>query len=149
MTTPKVSFYPLGKGSSQDTLVFACRLVDKAVQLGHRVHLLARDAAQLKLLDELLWQFQAESFLPHQCLTGESVEADIRVTLGVTDQLPGQRDILINLRDSVWEQHRQFPDIREIVPADAEQRKLGRQRYRYYQEQGYELETMKLGAQGS
>lgn len=66
------------------------------------------------------------------------------VTLGAAGQLPSTSDILINLDDQVWDHHQQFADIREIVAADDIERNLGRQRYRYYQEQGYPLETKRL-----
>ncbi|MEZ5492549.1 MAG: DNA polymerase III subunit chi [Gammaproteobacteria bacterium] len=143
---PKVCFYPLRQGSTQESLVFACRLVDKATQLGHRVHLLVRDENQLKLLDDLLWQFRADSFIPHQRLSDDHKSLDTRVTLGTKNCLPKERDVLINLTETVWDQHAQFPDIREVVPASEEDRTLGRQRYRFYQDQGYTVETKKLTA---
>ena len=144
MATPKVCFYPLRQGNTQEFLVFACRLVDKASQLGHRVHLLVRDENQLNQLDELLWQFRADSFIPHQRLSEDQEAIDTLVTLGTETRLPKARDVLINLAGTVWDQHQQFPDIREIIPASEEERVLGRQRYRFYQEQGYAVETRQI-----
>ena len=144
MATPKVCFYPLRQGNTQEFLVFACRLVDKASQLGHRVHLLVRDENQLNQLDELLWQFRADSFIPHQRLSEDQEAIDTLVTLGTETRLPKDRDVLINLAGTVWDQHQQFPDIREIIPASEEERVLGRQRYRFYQEQGYAVETRQI-----
>ena len=151
MSTPSVSFYPLEQGSLDDALLFACRLTEKALQLGHRVHLLTRSDSQAQRLDELLWQFRADSFIPHHCLTGDAEEstADQRVTLGTAEQLPAERDILINLDDKIWTHHQQFNDIREIVAADDSERNLGRQRYRHYQEQGYALETKRFSSNTS
>ena len=148
MSTTRVSFYPLEKGNLEDALLFACRLTEKAVHLGHKVHLLVRSKAQVQQLDELLWQFRPDSFVPHQWLTDDDNESplDCLVTLGTAEQLPPARDVLINLGDKVWDQHRQFQDIREIVAADDHERRLGRQRYRHYQEQGYPLETKRLSS---
>ena len=148
MSTPKVSFYPLEKGSLDDALLVACRLTEKAVQLGFSVHLLVRSESQLKQLDELLWQYRVDSFLPHQCLTGAESEGqpDCPVTLSTAEQLPPVREVLINLGEQVWDHHQQFIDIREVVAADDDERKLGRQRYRHYQQQGYSLETKQLSA---
>ena len=146
MDMPKVCFYPLRQGNIQESLVFACRLVDKASQLGHRIHLLVRDEIQLNQLDELLWQFRTDSFIPHQRLSDDQEAIDTRVTLGTENRLPAERDVLINLTETVWDQHQQFPDIREIVPATEEERALGRQRYRVYQDHGYTVETKKLPA---
>jgi len=127
--------------------VFACRLAEKACQLGHRVHLLTASDAETQRLDELLWSFRAESFLPHQSLPLEAESDNTaagKLTLGTLDQLPPHPEVLVNLSGSVWEQHRHFADIREIVSSDEPGRNLGRQRYRFYQEQGYTLETMQL-----
>lgn len=148
MSTPKVSFYPLEQGGLDDALLFACRLTEKAMQLGHKVHLLVRSESQMQQLDELLWQFRADSFVPHQCLGSKDAESppDCLVTLGTVGQLPEAREVLINLDETVWEQHQQFPDIREIIAAGESERSLGRARYRVYQAQGYPLETKRLSS---
>lgn len=142
----KVSFYPLEQDNLEGALLFACRLTEKAVQLGHRIHLVVRSDSQLKQLDELLWQYRADSFVPHHCLPVEESDqsVDCRVTLGTADHVPSDRDILINLGEQVWEHHGQFGDVREIVAADDNERNLGRQRYRRYKELGYSVETKQL-----
>lgn len=146
MSKPKVSFYPLEQGGLDDALLFACRLTEKAMQLGHRVHLLVRSESQMQQLDELLWQFRADSFVPHQCLGSEDAESppDCLVTLGTVGHLPETREVLINLDETVWDEHQQFPDIREIIAAADNERSLGRVRYRAYQALGYPLETKRL-----
>ena len=146
MSTPKVSFYPLDQGDLDDALLYACRLTEKAVQLGHKVHLLVRSQEQAEKLDELLWQFRPDSFIPHQTLPLQDSDSqpDCQVTLGTQDQLPVTRDILVNLGTEVWDHYQQFDDIREIVAAEDSERNLGRQRYRHYQDEGCPLETKQL-----
>ncbi|MBT8146179.1 MAG: DNA polymerase III subunit chi [Gammaproteobacteria bacterium] len=146
MSTSKVSFYPLEQGGLDEALLFACRLTEKAMKLGHRVHLLVRSESQMQQLDELLWQFRADSFVPHQCAGSKDAESlpDCLVTLGTVGHLPEAKEVLINLDETVWEEHQQFPDIREIIAADKNERSLGRARYRVYQAQGYPLETKRL-----
>jgi DNA polymerase-3 subunit chi len=146
VSTPKISFYPLDKGNLDDALLYACRLTEKAVQLGHKVHLLVRSQDQALKLDELLWQFRPDSFVPHQTLPLQdgACQPDCPVTLGTQDHLPETRDILVNLGAEVWDHFQQFEDIREIVAAEDSERNLGRQRYRYYQDKGCSLETKKL-----
>jgi len=146
VASPKVCFYPLHSGGMEDALVIACRLTEKACGLGHRVHLLARSESQVKQLDQLLWQFRPESFIPHQCLVagGDDPDPGIRVTLGTAEQVPAEPEVLINLHPDVWEEHPAFRDIREIVAADEEERSHGRQRYRFYQDRGYPLQTQQL-----
>ena len=141
-----VSFYALKQADPDSVVLFACRLAEKAHQLNHRVHLHAASAAQANRLDELLWQFRLESFLPHvniDEIQGDSANL-VTITIGTADKTPADPEVLINLADSVWDRHTEFNDIREIVSADDSGRNYGRKRYRYYKNQGYNIETMKL-----
>jgi DNA polymerase-3 subunit chi len=143
---PSVSFYALKQTDPDSVIVFACRLAEKAHQLNHRVHLHTESEAQLSRLDELLWQFKADSFLPHANIDEGQPNAvsDYKITLGTGANMPSKPEVLINLANQVWDSHSNFNDIREIVSADDTGRDLGRQRYRYYQSQGYNIETLKM-----
>ena len=145
MNQPKVTFYPL-KTAAEDTVrQFACRLAEKAFQLGHRVHLLVSSEADAAQLDELLWSFRDTSFLPHLRLPADAANPDEPgVTLGSGTALPTEPGVLINLTNTLTEHHDVFADIREIIPDDETLRDQGRQRYRYYRERGYEVETINL-----
>ncbi len=146
MRAPKISFYPLEHGDLEDALQFACRLTEKAVQLGHAVHLLVRTQEHARKLDELLWQFRADSFIPHQILplTQNECQQNCAVTLGTQEHLPSNCEILVNLGSEVWTHYQEFEDVREIVAAEEKERQLGRQRYRHYQDAGCPLETKRL-----
>ena len=143
---PQVSFYALKRADSGAALHMACRVTEKAIQLGHRVHLRAESLEQARQLDLLLWQFKPDSFLPHSLLEdgrAETVELE-KITLGFDQAMPKQPDVLINLAADVWDLHQQFNDIREIVPDDEVMRERGRQRYRHYQNLGYQLKTLSV-----
>lgn len=45
---------------------FACRLSKRALEAGSRVLLWSDDDQQIERLDQALWTFEPESFLPHQ-----------------------------------------------------------------------------------
>ncbi|MBL4821816.1 MAG: DNA polymerase III subunit chi [Gammaproteobacteria bacterium] len=143
---PRVSFYPLSQVGSDAALYFACRLTEKACQLGHRVHLHTTSIEQARLLDTLLWQFKPESFLPHVLLESDPpADSDQpTITIGTGKAKPDRPEVLINLADVVWDYHTEFKDIREIVTADETHRVLGRERYRRYQQWGYPVETLKI-----
>ena len=64
----KVDFYILPSADPAARLDFACKLTDKAWRLGHRVYLHCSDAAQRQDLDERLWCFKGESFVPHSSI---------------------------------------------------------------------------------
>ena len=61
----KVDFYILPSAEPSARLDFACKLTEKAWRLGHRVYLHCSDAAQRQDLNERLWRFKGESFVPH------------------------------------------------------------------------------------
>ncbi|HET8706271.1 MAG TPA: DNA polymerase III subunit chi, partial [Pseudomonadales bacterium] len=62
----KVTFYELTQSDEQDEgHLFLCRLIEKAWSLGHYILVLSPDEAVLQALDDKLWQFSQESFLPH------------------------------------------------------------------------------------
>lgn len=143
---PAVSFYAINQSDPDSVIVFACRLAEKAQQLNHRVHLHTESEEQLSRLDELLWRFRADSFLPHVNIDAEQLgdAGDYKITMGTGVNSPNEPEVLINLANQVWDSHNNFNDIREIVSADDSGRDLGRQRYRYYQSQGYNIETLKI-----
>ncbi|MEA2080825.1 MAG: DNA polymerase III subunit chi, partial [Pseudomonadota bacterium] len=61
----QVDFYLLQDDSAQNRISFACRLADKAYRLGNRVFIHTESAEQSRRLDDLLWTFQQNSFVPH------------------------------------------------------------------------------------
>ncbi|MCH7817178.1 MAG: DNA polymerase III subunit chi [Proteobacteria bacterium] len=138
-----VNFYTLSAKEDGARLQFACRLTEKARSLGHDVFILTDSPAQAKILDDMLWQFKAISFIPHALADGhtESTEAVI-----IGPELPDKNndDVIINLSGRVCEAHQRFARINEILTADDDSLVQGRKHYRYYQAQGYRLETHKL-----
>ena len=71
--TTKIDFYILPSAATSARLDFACKLTEKAWRLGHRVYLHCSDAAQRQDLDERLWRFKGESFVPHSHCTMRSI----------------------------------------------------------------------------
>ncbi len=63
----QLDYYQIAPGSRSPEQV-ACALAEKAFGQGYRVHLQLPDEAAVAALDELLWTFRADSFVPHQRL---------------------------------------------------------------------------------
>ena len=61
----QVNFYALSSPDQESRRQFACRLAEKAAQLGHRVFIQVDSAEQAAAMDTLLWQFKPSSFVPH------------------------------------------------------------------------------------
>jgi DNA polymerase IIIc chi subunit len=61
----RVDFYVLEPPSAAGHDRMMCRIVEKAWQQGHGVYVQCEDDAQARAFDDLLWQFQDTSFVPH------------------------------------------------------------------------------------
>jgi DNA polymerase-3 subunit chi len=138
----RIDFYILPDNAPQAAPLFACRLSEKAWKQGHRVFIHAGSGAQLKQLDDLLWTFQAGSFLPH-AVYRESGSTE-PVLLGDGIDPTDEHDVLVNLSDRVPAFFSRFDRVAELVGSDEASRTAARERYRFYQDRGYSLETHKL-----
>ncbi|KPK55753.1 MAG: DNA polymerase III subunit chi [Thiotrichales bacterium SG8_50] len=141
----RIDFYLVKSESVHSTELLTCRLAEKAYTLGHRVYIHSADDAQLERLDDLLWTFAAGSFVPHVRLQGEQGD-DAPVVLSTQAAPAEHTDVLINLADEVPLFFSRFERVAEIVGADAALRSSARERYRYYRDRGYPLETHELDA---
>ncbi|MEQ8800377.1 MAG: DNA polymerase III subunit chi [Salinisphaeraceae bacterium] len=139
----EVSFYIVEAEGADAGMRTACRLAEKAHDQGHRVYLHVADAAAAQTLDGLLWTFRQGSFVPHLVATARGEQDPTPVVIGHDAEPPGDfDDVLISLTDEVPAFFSRFARSLEIVtPAN---RLAARQRYRFYQERGYPLETHKI-----
>ena len=139
----KIDFYILSEGDANTHFLFACRLIEKAYRNQHRIYIHTGNLADAHRLDEMLWTYRDDSFLPHN-LYGDGPEPAPPIQIG-TDIVPDKhRDILINLSYPVPAFFTQFKRILEIVPNDVELQTLSRENYRIYRSQGYDITTHKL-----
>ena len=142
--TGQVDFYVLPGTSAQQRYRFACRVVEKAYLRGMSVAVLGSDAGELSLLDELLWTFSDQSFVPHAIVTGETGGTDTPVRL--TQSLPPgtQADLIVNLKASLPPEPGRCVRIAEIVDADPVRRQAGRERFKAYRDLQLTLKTHQL-----
>jgi len=138
---PQVDFYILPSSEPDDRLEYACKLTAKAWREGLRVHLRCADAAQCRALDERLWRFRGESFIPHHQV---DEAPDGPVLLG-TGEPPAARDgLLINLGAGVPEGVNGFARVAELVIEEPSIRQTARDNFRFYRERGYPLRDHRL-----
>lgn len=137
----EVLFYVLADGSDNAAVRFTCRLADKIHQQRRTLYLHAPDSAVAQRLNEDLWAFRQGSFVPHLPVDElEGPNDPTPVAIGTAAEPPvGFDDVLINLADDVPYFFSRFQRMVEIVTPAA--RVSGRQRYRFYQDRGYPLET--------
>ncbi len=153
----RVDFYELPDQGEEARARFACRLALKGRDAGLPVHLLVSDAAGAKDLDDLMWHYPRERFLPH----GSGSEADTRARVQILVQAPapdedtqhpqdapgeederGEPGLLINLTSTPPGNWQQFSRVAEIVVACT--RDASRRKYRYYQKQVQALHHHRL-----
>ena len=130
----KVDFYT----GSKDKLRIACQLSHKAMQNGVRTVISAPDAATGDALDKLLWLYPATAFIPH-CRSDAEEAAQTPVLLNVVAEKFPHHDLLISLHSDCLPYFSRFERVIEIVGTDEEDSRMGRERYKFYKDRGYEL----------
>lgn len=139
----KVDFYLLQDNSSQNRVVFACRLADKAYRLGNRVFIHTESADQTRQLDDLLWTFQQNSFVPHAIYQAAQNNPP-PVLLAHNAEPDASNQVLINLAAEVPPFFSRFERVAELVNQNADIRHQGRSRYSFYKDRGYPLRTHEI-----
>jgi DNA polymerase-3 subunit chi len=139
----QVDFYILQDGGPDPRPLFACRLTEKAYRQGHQVFINTESTPQLKQLDDLLWTFRAGSFLPHAVYNGDA-DGEQPILLGHARDPEGAADVLVNLESTVPPWFGRFHRVAELVGSDDSARAAARERYRFYQDRGYTLNTHRL-----
>lgn len=141
--TSRVDFYILPQHDVATCYTLACRLTEKAYRQKHRIYIHAPDQAIAHHIDDLLWTFRDESFIPHN-LYGEGPTPPPPIQIGFQVTPEQHRDILINLSAEIPPFYPQFRRVIEIVCQDATWREQARQHFKLYREQGCELQSHKL-----
>ena len=134
---PRADFYLIDKPRfREEPLLLVCELVRKAYAAELPTLVLARDTAQAEALDDLLWSFDPDEYLPHQ-IAGEDAEEDALcpILIATPDMDIAARPLLLNLRDQAPTGH--FDRVLEVVPADPSARGPLRERWKHYQSLGF------------
>lgn len=143
--TERVDFYVLKSAAAKQRWAFACRLTEKAYLKDLKIVIVNDTLADAKALDELLWTFNERSFIPHQiCLDEQSVDPATPVHLTVESTALPAADLLVNLAHRLPAQLERYARIAEIIDADEERRRLGRERFKAYRDLKFTLETHQI-----
>src|SRR5690606_11928915 len=128
--------------------LLVCELAKKALAAGQPMPVLAGDRAQAEQLDDLLWSFDPDAYVPHQIAgagfedeeEGAEEEADVLIAPPEADvQL---RPLVLNLRDAPVEGA--FERVLEVVPADESARGPLRARWTQYKARGFDLKKFDM-----
>ncbi len=133
----RADFYLIAKPRFRDEpLRLVCELARKAHDAGLPTLVLARDMAQAEALDDLLWSFDPDAYLPHQIAGLEDDDEDelAPILIAPPEVDAAMRPMVINLRDAPVEGD--FERVLEVVPADPAARGPLRERWRQYKARG-------------
>jgi DNA polymerase-3 subunit chi len=135
----RIDFYQLtALQHTHDRLV--CQLCQKAWEKNQYTLLLTQNEQQTAHLDRQLWVFDDDSFVPHD--SQESVEFKSPILIQSEAHPKGDRQLLINLRDTIPAYFAQFERVIELVTEQNKQQ--AREHYSFYKERGYPLKHHKL-----
>ncbi|MDA8561763.1 DNA polymerase III subunit chi [Gammaproteobacteria bacterium] len=140
---PRIDFYLMQEKESKIRLNFACRIVEKAYRNKHKIYIHTEYEKDALYIDELLWTFKLDSFLPHN-LIGEGPEPAPPIQIGFQQKPDKQHDILINLSNNVPDFYKKFTRVIELVNLDEEIQKRSREHYKLYRADGFQITTHKL-----
>jgi len=145
----QIDFYILPQSEREARFAFACRLIEKAHALGHRIYVHAETDSDVHALDELLWSYRPASFLPHAVLSpttlagsGGEARPNIRpnIEIGSGDDAGDHHDVLINLALKVPPFHSRFTRVTEIVVQDEQVLQATRASWKFYSEHGFPMQ---------
>lgn len=148
----RIDFYllPDGSGQADGSVMAACKLCDKATSTGRKVYVHPTDATQAESLDGALWSFRQGSFIAHEKHNeGQRYEdPQPMVLIGAIEPPESHHDIMINLSTEAPPFFSRFERVLEIVDGDPALRAKSRERFKFYRDRGYELNTFEQNAEG-
>ena len=135
---PRADFYLIDKPRFREQpLLLVCELAKRGYAANLSILVLARDAAQAEALDDLMWSFDPDEYLPHQIAGMDEGDDDTPILVATPQMDVPSRALLINLRDAA--PAGSFQRVLEVVPADPAARGPLRERWKHYQALGFEL----------
>lgn len=140
-----IDFYVLSSDQIAARRHFACRLAYKAWSRNRQVYLHCASEAEAEEIDELLWSFRPDAFLPHALHPSKPSEA---VVCGWEDDPTPHHDLLINLSNDTPEFFSRFNRMAEILVEHEAVLSPARERFRFYRKRGYPLKTHQLRTAG-
>ncbi|MEH6452125.1 MAG: DNA polymerase III subunit chi [Psychromonas sp.] len=123
----------------------ACSIAGFYYSQNKKVFIYCESQQDAFTVDEYLWQFDGDSFVPHNLL-GEGPRFGTPVE--ISWQAPTHpRPVLINLSPNVPDFAINFQQIIDFVPNDEQLKIAARHRYSTYKKLGHSLSTEKLSTE--
>jgi DNA polymerase-3 subunit chi len=126
-----------GVSDEQTHLHYACLQAAHFYRQNQRVFIYTQDQQTAHAIDEMLWAFDPDSFVPHN-LIGEGPKQGAAVE--ISWQAPtNRRAVLINLTSTVPNFANQFTYFIDFVPTDETMKAQARERFRTCRQWGFQV----------
>lgn len=133
MSQPQIVFYEIPDKDPKMLVRVSCKLICEYYRTNTNVHILAADESSLTLLDEMLWSYPANSFVPH--MRASAKLTDCLVTMECSPSFEGNGTVLINLSLEIPSCVEQFDTVCEFVVQQQEMLQHARSKFVRYREQ--------------
>ncbi|AMD02108.1 DNA polymerase III subunit chi [Halomonas chromatireducens] len=147
----QVDFYILPDTTLEARLDFACRLAETIAGKGYRLHLHAEDEAMARDLDDRLWTFRPDAYLPHalvdSTLLGSDMADSVAVTIGwehPPEPVPDTPMAMLNLDPGIPEWFSRFDRVAEIINQHQQVLTAKRECWQTYKQRGYPVKAHQL-----
>ncbi len=141
---PEISFYILSSDEERLRSFFCCKLIEKAYRQGIFCYLLTDSDSQTRMLDNLLWTFRPNSFIPHEIYSGELPTMGNMVLIGSLFPPDVWQKLVINFSTRTLKDLEKTGRLLDIIDNHPQRKQEGKNRYRYYQQQGLEIQTLQI-----
>jgi DNA polymerase-3 subunit chi len=133
-----------------DRLLYACRLLRKALRSGAKGVAVTAAPQTLATLDRTLWTFDPQEFIPHLLLRrGDAVAPRLaRTPIWLVEEVDRgtHHPVLVHLGEEPAVGFESFARLIEIVSTDPDEREAARRRWKHYAGRGYALQRFDVGA---
>ena len=113
MPQPEIVFYEIPDKDAQMLVRVSCKLVCEYYRAKTNVHILSADESTLTLFDETLWNYPANSFVPH--MRASAPQHGCLVTLECIPSYEGSGSVLVNQTSEIPSCVEQFETVCEFV----------------------------------
>ncbi len=125
----------------KDKLHFACKLAKRAADEDRRLIVFAPAPALAEEMDRMLWTFSQLSFVPH-VRSGHRLAGETPIVIAQDEAGLVHHEALLNLGDEPPAFFSRFEQLREIVSQDEEDKRLARERAKFYKSRGFEIVSL-------
>lgn len=144
-TATEIRFYHLERQSADQALP---GLVSKALETGRRVVIRVANDREVERINEHLWTYSPDSFLPHGSKKDGFADRQ-PVWITAQDENPNKADVLILTQDADCAMHAQFALCCEILDGKDESAvSEARARWKKYKDEGFTITYWQQGAKG-